>query len=115
MARRTATLRAAPRAAPYARAAFDIRHIADAPARAGVYLLYRDQRLIYIGLAPRGLTIREELLRHLRGGGGACTRSATHFDCEASAAPVALYDHYVAVYLDAAGGVLPDCNEAPPQ
>ena len=85
----------------------------QAPASPGVYLLYRGHRLIYIGLAAAGATIRERLRYHLRGAGGACTRSATEFDYEASAEPLALYHHYVAVYLDATGGQLPDCSEAP--
>jgi hypothetical protein len=65
-----------------------------------VYLLYRGERLIHIGFAARGVTIRGELLRHLRGADPG-TRSATDFDCEPSASPQALYQHYLAVYLDA--------------
>ena len=33
------------------------------------------------------------------------------FDYEISEDPVALYRHYVAVYLDTTGGLLPECNE----
>lgn len=47
----------------------------------------------------------------MRGAGGACTRAATEFDYEISEDPVALYRHYVAVYLDTTGGLLPECNE----
>ena len=101
-----------PRAPADRRAPFDARHAAAAPQRPGVYLLYRGHRLIYIGIAARRATIRDELLRHLAGGGGRCTRSATAFDYEPAADPVTLYRHYVAVYLDATGGVPPDCNEA---
>jgi hypothetical protein len=100
-----------PRAPADARAPFDARHVASAPLRAGVYLLYGGHRLIHIGIAAPGTTIRGELLRHLRGA-NAGTRAATDFDCEASADPLALYQHYLAVYLDATGGVLPECHEA---
>jgi hypothetical protein len=90
--------------------AFHARSVGEAPAAPGVYLLYRGHRLIYIGLAAAGSTIRERLRDHLRGAGGACTRSATEFGYEESADPVSLYRKYLAVYLDATGGLLPDCN-----
>lgn len=89
---------------------FDARRIAETPAAPGVYLLYRGHRLIYIGHAPTGTTIRARLERHLRGEAGACTQAATEFDYETSAYPDWLYRHYLAVYLDATGGLLPDCN-----
>jgi hypothetical protein len=92
---------------------FHARCVDGAPASPGVYLLYRGHRLIYIGLAAGGASIRERLRWHLRGAGGACTRSATEFDYEAAADAVPLYRHYLAVYLDATGGRLPDCNHAP--
>lgn len=104
-------LKPAPReAAPGEHLPFHARHVAEAPAAPGVYLLYRGHRLIYIGLAAGGATIRERLRHHLRGAGGACTRSATEFDYEAAADPIALYRHYLGVYLHATGGLLPDCN-----
>jgi hypothetical protein len=93
------------------RAAFISANLASVPASPGVYLLYRHHRLIYIGLAAGGGSIREHLRQHLRGLGGPCTRAATEFDYETSSDPVALYRHYVAVYVDISGGVLPECNE----
>jgi hypothetical protein len=109
--RRPAFKHAAPAARLGEHVPFVSRSVAEAPASPGVYLLYRAHRLIYIGLAAVGATIQERLRYHLRGGGGPCTRSATEFDYETSADPVPLYRHYVAVYLDASGGLLPDCNE----
>jgi hypothetical protein len=109
--RRSAFKHAAPAAQLGEHVPFVPRSVAEAPASPGVYLLYRAHRLIYIGLAAAGATIQERLRYHLRGGGGPCTRSATEFDYETSADPVPLYRHYVAVYLDATGGLLPDCNE----
>lgn len=90
---------------------FHARDVAAAPALPGVYLLYRGHRLVYIGIAAAGATIRDQLRHHLRGDGGPCTRSASEFDYEASAAPVPLYRHYLAVYFAATAGLLPDCNE----
>jgi hypothetical protein len=89
---------------------FGERNVSEAPASPGVYLLYRGHRLIYIGLAAGRATIQERLRHHLREG-GPCTRSATEFDYETSADPLSLYRHYLAVYLHATGGLLPDCNE----
>jgi hypothetical protein len=93
------------------RLAFIPANLGSAPASPGVYLLYRHHQLIYIGLAAGGANIREQLRQHLRGLGGPCTRAATEFDYETSSDPVALYRHYVAVYVDISGGVLPECNE----
>jgi hypothetical protein len=90
---------------------FDARNVDKAPASPGVYLLYRSHRLIYLGLAAPGTTIRQCLYEHLRGDGSPCTRAATEFDYETSAYAFWLYRHYVAVYLDATGGLLPDCNK----
>ena len=97
-------------AAPDERLPLTSGNLAAVPASPGVYLLYRHRRLIYIGLAASA-SIREQLRHHLRGAGGPCTRAATEFDYETSDDPVALYRHYIAVYLDASGGLLPECNE----
>lgn len=98
-------------AAPEERLPLTAGNLAAVPASPGVYLLYRHHRLIYIGLAAVGGSIREHLRHHLRGAGGPCTRAATEFDYETSEDPVGLYRHYVAVYLDTTGGMLPECNE----
>jgi hypothetical protein len=98
-------------AAPGERVPFTTGNLAAVPASPGVYLLYRHHRLIYIGLAAAGGSIREQLRHHLRGAGGLCTRAATEFDYEISEDPVGLFRHYVAVYLDTTGGLLPECNE----
>lgn len=107
---RSAFKRAPPAARLGEHVPFDAHGVADAPASPGVYLLYRGHRLIYIGLAAAGATIRECLRRHLRGEEGPCTYAATEFDYETSAYAHSLYRHYMAVYLDATGGLLPDCN-----
>ena len=90
---------------------FDARAIAQAPALAGVYLLYRGHRLIYLGLAARGATIRQCLDEHLRGERGPGTAAATEFDYETSAWARGLYRHYMATYMGATGGLMPECND----
>lgn len=89
---------------------FNAREVAEAPAAPGVYLLYRGERPIFIGLAAAGTTIRQRLEQHLRGEGAGGTRNATEFDYETSAYARALYRHYLSVYLEASGGRLPECN-----
>ena len=89
---------------------FDAHNVAAAPAAPGVYVLYRAHRLIYIGLAASGATIREALQQHLRGARGACTQRATEFDYETAAYPTWLYRHYLTVYLETTRGLLPECN-----
>src|SRR5688572_15509989 len=91
----------------HAPAPFVSRHVDEAPASPGVFLLYRRGRLVYIGLAGPGGSIRERLREHLLGQGGSCTRSATEFDFEASPYPVSLYRQYFAVYLSTSAGRLP--------
>jgi hypothetical protein len=104
--------RGAPTPAPasFEHRRFEPPEVAAAPAAGGVYLLYRGHRLIYIGLAHAGRTIRACLEEHRRGGHGRCTAAATEFDYEASEQPLWLYRHYLSVYLEATRGLLPDCN-----
>lgn len=99
-----------PAAACFEHKPFEPRELAGAPDAAGVYLLYRGHRLIYIGIARAGRTIRACLEEHHRGRRGRCTAAATEFDYEASENPLWLYRHYLAVYLEATRGLLPDCN-----
>jgi hypothetical protein len=82
------------------------------PSSPGVYLLYRDGRLIYVGLAVNGSGIRQELESHLRGAYGACTQAASAFLYELSAHPIALYRQYLRAHRAQYGGRLPACNES---
>lgn len=109
--RRASAHRAPPAARLGEHVALTPGNVALAPALPGIYLLYRGHRLIYIGVAPRGATIRGRLREHLLGDGARGTGSATEFDYEVSREPFALYEHYLSVYIDATGGLLPDCNE----
>lgn len=81
------------------------------PAEPGVYLLYRDSRLIYIGVAVNGAWIRDELASHRRGARGDCTREATAFTYELACDPRALHRRYLAMHRERYEGRLPAGNE----
>jgi hypothetical protein len=91
---------------PFTDAAVEI-----SPTSPGVYLLYRDRRLIYIGLAVNGSGIRQELQSHRRGAYGSCTQAASAFLYELSADPMALHRGYLREHRERYGGRLPPCNE----
>jgi hypothetical protein len=59
---------------------FEAATIDTAPVRAGAYRLYRNARIIFVGMAAGRDTLRSELQRHLRGDFGRHTQSATEFD-----------------------------------
>lgn len=64
--------------------------IAAAPEEAGVYLLWQDGDVIYIGRAQgRDTTIRSRLIDHFSGREGPCTRSTTHYGWELVRDPAA--------------------------
>ena len=94
---------------PFADAAIDL-----SPAAPGVYFLYRDGRLIYIGLAVKGSGIRQELESHRRGAHGAGTRGATAFLYEQAPDARALYRRYLSAHRQHHDGRLPLCNEPEP-
>jgi TPP-dependent trihydroxycyclohexane-1,2-dione (THcHDO) dehydratase len=81
------------------------------PDVAGVYELYENGNLIYIGRALGGtVTIRSRLKDHKAGRSGACTMSFTaykrHVTSDAANLEVQLLSGYRAAY-----GRLPRCNE----
>jgi hypothetical protein len=90
---------------PFTEAAIEL-----SPAAPGVYLLYRDGRLIYIGVAINGSAIRQALESHRRGA-GIGTSDATAFTCEPAADPLALHRHYLKLHRERYGGRLPAANE----
>jgi hypothetical protein len=94
--------------------AFNRANVESAPVSPGVYFLSRKHRVIFIGVAQGGTTIREELLRHLRGERGACTRAASEFEYDSSPNPRALYYFYLENYSVRTGGLLPECNDNQP-
>ena len=80
------------------------------PAAPGVYLLYRDGRLIYIGLAVNGASIRGELASHRDGARGGFTREATAFTYELVPDPRARHRRYLDLHRESHGGRLPAGN-----
>lgn len=82
-----------------------------APAEHGIYVLYDDSEMIYIGAASGyGVTIRSRLQRHLAGSEGYCTKAATGYEWIISSNPLALEERMLRNYK-AKFGQLPRCNE----
>jgi hypothetical protein len=96
--------------AAFAAAPFTEQCIGAAPASRGIYQLYRDGTLLYAGAALSG--IRRELVRHLCGEYGRCTRAATGFLYEVTGDPEAALRAYLRTYMASNGGRLPPCNQA---
>src|SRR3990172_7692213 len=83
---------------------FTVEHLVAAPVATGVYFLYRNERLIYIGVAVHGTGIRQELHNHLRGSYGAGTQGATAFRYELTRDPVVAKHEYLRIHQAAYGG-----------
>ena len=88
---------------PFTDAAIDV-----SPTDPGVYLLYRDGQLTYIGLASH---VRAELASHRRGAYGECTRAATAFVYELARDPRTLYLRLLDAHRARHAGRVPSCNE----
>lgn len=73
--------------------------IAEAPTAQGAYRLYKDTRVIYVGMAAGGATLRSELNRHARGHFGALSQAATHFDYRVADDAQEAYRVYLDLYL----------------
>jgi|SRR5438105_3183531 len=77
----------------------------------GVYALWREETLLYVGRAPDGeRSIRAALLAHLAGERGSCTQGATHYGWELAQDPkqraYELLQEHVAAHR-----AYPPCNE----
>lgn len=73
---------------PAERFPFTAKLIAGAPEEPGVYLLWEDGEVVYVGHAGgRGATIRSCLVDHFSGARGPCTRRATEYSWEMSRDP----------------------------
>lgn len=93
---------------------FTDNNVNQAPAQAGVYALYRDGALTYIGRAQGGsTTIRSRLQDHKAGRDGPCTQQSTHYKREvtqnAAAREKQLLEEYYRQH-----GKLPLCNDVMP-
>ena len=78
---------------------FTRRMLEGAPEEFGVYGLFQDDELIYVGAAHGGMTIRTCLLLHQDGALGACTMKASAYAWELSRSPGARSAEILAEYL----------------
>ena len=90
---------------------FTQKNVDNAPDKSGVYALYDQNEVIYIGRARgEGVTIRSRLKDHKSGKEGTCTKGASHYKRQATVFPLtretALLVEYKKVH-----GKLPRCNE----
>jgi excinuclease UvrABC nuclease subunit len=83
--------------------------IAGAPDNAGIYALWQDDELIYVGRAMAAGTIRERLAEHFHRRLCPCTEKATHYSWELSLRPAAREAELLQEY-EAKHGKLPRCN-----
>lgn len=89
---------------------FTARLLAGAPEEPGVYALWEDGEITYIGHAQgRGTTIRSRLVDHFAGTLSPCTRRATHYSWEISLKPAAREAELLEDYRKA-NARLPRCN-----
>ena len=89
---------------------FSTKLIAGAPEEPGVFALWDDGEIIYLGHAQgRGTTIRSRLVDHFTGVAGPCTRRASHYSWEISLSPAAREAELLSEY-HAAHSRLPRCN-----
>ena len=89
---------------------FTRRMVEGAPDDMGVYALWRNEELLYIGRAMGGtITIQSRLLEHLSGASCACSREATHYSWEIVLQPAARELELLREQR-AAAGEIPPCN-----
>jgi len=97
-------------ALPHEKFPFTAKLIAGAPQQAGVYMLWYDEDVVYIGHAKgRGATIRSLLVEHFSGNLGPCTRRASHYSWQIAGDPGAR-EHELLEEYRSAHQCLPCCN-----
>ncbi len=85
--------------------------IKEAPAEAGVYVLYEGETIIYFGRAQGGdVTIRSRLTDHREGREGPCTKNATAFQVEITSSAVEREKELLEEYKNTHAS-LPRCNQ----
>ena len=95
-----------PIAAPRYRLSSIIAH--GAPEQGGVYALWQDDDMIYLG---RAASIRQSLLDHLQRSDSPCLLEATHYTWELALRPEAREAELLAQFRSRHGR-LPRCNRA---
>ena len=85
-------------------------NLESTPESTGVYVLYLDGTIIYIGRADGGShTIKSCLADHKEGHEGACTQRFTHYTREVTMNVTARYNDLLEHY-ERKFGTFPDCN-----
>lgn len=82
--------------------------VEGAPEEAGIFALWEDDELIYLGRASPGATIRQRLEEHLERR-CECTSSASHYSWELSLRPEARELELLREF-SAQFGRMPKCN-----
>ena len=82
---------------------------AGSPEEPGVYALWRDDELIFLGRASQGATIRARITEQLDAP-CSCTRGATHYSWELALQPAAR-EAEVLREFQVRFGRLPRCND----
>src|SRR5262249_8193064 len=67
---------------------FTKENVDKSPRKPGVFALYEEDTLIFIGGAADGVTLRSQLQGHQAGRAGVGTRRATHYRREGTSASV---------------------------
>jgi len=92
---------------------FTQENVDKSPTEGGVYALYDDDVIIYIGKGDGENGIRERLQAHKRGDEGDCTKNASHYRRETCPNPKVregkLLEEYKSAY-----DRLPRCNDVIP-
>jgi len=93
---------------------FNPKMIEGAPRDMGVYVLYRGERVIYVGRAMGakhggGSTISSRLQEHMNGGVCECSAQATHYSWEIVLQPQLRELELLQAQRETAGE-LPPCN-----
>jgi len=78
-----------------------LRRARRSPRTAGVYRLYRGTRIVHVGMAAGGATLRSEILAHARGERGAATQSAETVDWEVAPDAAFAYRRFLSVFASA--------------
>ncbi len=90
---------------------FDLcRHTIDSvPELAGVYALWCEEEVIYIGSADGKVGLRSRLMQHYQGS-PECVTCATHFQCDLCVRAQSMTSEMMSRFV-AKHGRLPRCNE----
>jgi excinuclease UvrABC nuclease subunit len=85
-------------------------NVDKSPTKKGVYALYEENVIIYIGKGDGENGIRGRLQAHKRGDEGSCTKNASHYRREVCSNPTTKEKELLQEYKNAKGK-LPRCNE----